>query len=148
MSPNYSFYAIPATWVLSILPHLYAISVHDSKSPKKFDNTQPRSVTSTLKDNQALDSATKDRIIRAEGAQQNGFENVGLFAAGVVAANFAGVPAGTMNALSGGYVVSRILYNLVYINNESKAAANLRSTVYLSGVGIIWTLFIMAGNRM
>ena len=33
----------------------------------------------------------RQRIIRAEGASQNGFENLGLFASGVVAANVAGV---------------------------------------------------------
>lgn len=27
---NFSFYAIPAAWVLSIVPHFYAVSLFDS----------------------------------------------------------------------------------------------------------------------
>jgi uncharacterized MAPEG superfamily protein len=146
---NYSFYAVPAAWVLSIVPHLYAISVHDSNSKAgKFDNTQPRSLTKKIESDQTLDKATKDHIIRAEGAQQNGFENIGLFAAAVVAGNIAGLPFRTLNLLSGGYLASRIVYNLVYINNTTPAVAASRSGVYLSGVGIIMTLFIMSGNAL
>lgn len=40
------------------------------------------------------------------------FENLGLFAAAVVAANYAGVPNGELNTLTGAYIGSRVLYNL------------------------------------
>ena len=46
---------------------------------------------STIDSNQTLDKATKDTIIRADGAQQNGFENLGFFAAAVLAGNIAGL---------------------------------------------------------
>jgi uncharacterized MAPEG superfamily protein len=85
VSKNYSFYAVPIAWAMSIAPHMYAISFYERKSTKKFDNREPRSLTSKLADDQTLDKATKDRIVHAEGAQQNGFENVGLFAAAIVA---------------------------------------------------------------
>lgn len=57
----------------------------------------------------------------------------------------AGLDSTTLNYLSGGYVVSRIVYNLVYINAETARAANLRTGVFLSGVGCVMTLFIKAG---
>jgi uncharacterized MAPEG superfamily protein len=66
--------------------------------------------------------ATKDTIIRAEGAQQNGFENVGLFASAVVAGNIAGLDNRTLNILSSGYLASRAVYNYIYINNKTEAA--------------------------
>lgn len=92
LTRNFSFYAIPAAWVLALAPHVYATSLHDSKSPgKKFDNCNPRTLVPSLDSNQSLDSETKQTIIRAEAAQQNGFENVGLFAAAVVAGNVAKV---------------------------------------------------------
>jgi uncharacterized MAPEG superfamily protein len=69
-----------------------------------------------------FDIATKEKIIRAEGAQQNGFENVGLFAAAVVAGNIAKLDNTTLNYLSGGYLASRVLYNFVYINNQSESS--------------------------
>jgi len=38
---NFSFYAIPSAWVLSILPHFYAVSLYDRSSSQKFDNRYP-----------------------------------------------------------------------------------------------------------
>ncbi|MCJ1285383.1 hypothetical protein MMC26_004723 [Xylographa opegraphella] len=145
---NFSLYTIPAAWVLALVPHAYATQLYDSKSAHKFDLTQPRSLAGKVADDQTLDAATKNRVIRAEGAQQNGFENIGLFAAAVVAGNVAGVDNWWLNALSGGYLVSRVVYNVIYINNESVALANTRTGVFLSGVGMCMTLFVMAGNRL
>ena len=91
---------------------------------------------------------TKARIARAEGAQQNGFENIGLYAAAVVAGNIAGLNAATLNYLSGGYLLSRMAYNIIYINNESTTAGNTRTGVFLTGIGLIMTLFVKAGNKL
>lgn len=117
-----------------------------------------------LASDQTLDSATKGRIVRAESAQQNGFEStldfyqeivtsltlidIGLYAAAIVAANHAGVDNWTLNALSGAYVVSRAAYNLIYVNNETDALANARTASFLTGIGLIFTLFIKAGNAV
>jgi uncharacterized MAPEG superfamily protein len=89
---------------------------------------------------------TKARILRCEGAQTNGFENLGLFATAVLAGNLAGLTAQTLNAFSGGYCLSRIVYNFIYINNTSEAMANTRTVVFLAGIGQIFTLFIQSGN--
>jgi len=96
----------------------------------------------------SISSQTKDRILRAEAAQQNGIENIGLFAAAVFAGNVAGIETSTLNWLSGGYLMSRVFYNILYVNNESAFAANTRSTVYSAGIGLIMTLFIKAGNLL
>ncbi|KAF7846300.1 hypothetical protein BT93_L4652 [Corymbia citriodora subsp. variegata] len=139
---NYSLYAIPAAWILSLAPHFYAVQLG------KFDNRNPRSYTKSLESDQSIDAETKGRIQRAEGAQQNGFENVGLFAAAVVAGNIAKLDNWTLNALTGGYLASRVLYNLLYINNTTDGAANARSAVFVSGIAMIFTLFIKAGNAL
>ena len=148
MSKNYSFYAVPIAWAMSLAPHSYAISLYARKSTKKFDNREPRSMTSKLADDQSIDKATKDRIIRAESAQANGFENLGFFAAAVVAGNMAGLSNQTMNLLSGSYLATRLLYNFIYINNTTGALAATRSLTFFTGVGFIWTMFIMAGNAI
>jgi uncharacterized MAPEG superfamily protein len=113
-----SLYTIPAAWVLSIAPHFYAAQL----GGKKFDNTAPRTYTSSLTADQSIDKATKGKIIRAEGAQQNGFENLGLFAAAVLAGNVAKLDNKTLNWLTLGYLGSRVAYNLLYINNTSDAS--------------------------
>jgi len=141
---NYSFYAVPVAWLLALAPHAYAMMLLD----KKFDNMQPRSNVLKLESDQSLDKATKGFIVRAEGAQQNGFENLGLFAAAVVAGNIAGLPARTLNILSGGYLASRVLYNIVYINNTTPLIGHARSTMWLTSVGFIFGFFIMSGNAL
>ncbi|MCJ1427992.1 hypothetical protein MMC29_005899 [Sticta canariensis] len=141
-SSNLSLYSIPVVWLISLFPALYVGQL----ASNKFDNSQPRNSVGKLVNDQSIDSRTKARIARAHGAQLNGFENIGLYAAAVVAGNMAGLDSTTLNYLSGGYVVSRIAYNLVYINAETPRAANLRTGVFLSGVGCVMTLFIKAGG--
>jgi len=148
MDTHLSLYAVPIAWILCLVPHIYALSVHNAKSAKKLDKTQPRSLTASLDRNQSLDKATKDIIIRAEGAQQNGFENLGFFAAAVIAGNVAGLEPMLLNGLAYGYVLSRVLYNAVYINNTSAAVANGRSAAFMSSIGCCLWLFIAAGNKM
>jgi uncharacterized MAPEG superfamily protein len=87
-------------------------------------------------------------IHRCEGAQTNGFENIGLFAAAVLAGNFAGLPARTLNLLSGGYVVSRVLYNWIYINSTRPAMALARTGMWSVGIGLIMTLLVQSGNAL
>ncbi|QIW97491.1 hypothetical protein AMS68_003009 [Peltaster fructicola] len=115
LTRNYSLYSIPVAWVLSIAPHFYAASLG------KFDNKNPRTYTKESSGDQSIDKATKATIIRAEGAQQNGFENIGLFAAAVVIGNVAKLENSTLNTLSAGYLASRVAYNLLYINGTTDA---------------------------
>ncbi|KAL6711898.1 hypothetical protein ACN47E_002941 [Coniothyrium glycines] len=137
---NFSLYAVPAAWVLSIVPHFYAASLG------KFDNKNPRTYTQDTKSDQSIDKATKAKIIRAEGAQQNGFENLGLFAAAVVIGNVAKLPNSTLNTLSAAYLASRVVYNGLYIAGTTDLLSTLRSVSFLTGVGIIFTFFIQSGN--
>jgi uncharacterized MAPEG superfamily protein len=145
LTRNFSFYTIPAAWVLAIAPHVYATSLHDAKSPtQKFNPCSPRTLVPSLDSNPSLDTATKQTIIRAEAAQQNGFENIGLFAAAVVAGNVAKVDSWWLNTLSFGYLGSRVVYNLLYIGG----AGGARTAAFLSGVGMVMTLFVKAGNAV
>ncbi|CDS02263.1 uncharacterized protein SPSC_02649 [Sporisorium scitamineum] len=140
--PNYSYYSIPAAWLVAILPHFVAVGL----AKDRFKNASPRQLMADLlakKDKTALDK----KIIRAESAQLNGFETLGLFAAAVVAANAAKVPSHELNQLTAGYLASRALFNLLYIYVTDQATATLRSGSYLTGIGIIFTLFIKAGLR-
>ncbi|TKY90636.1 hypothetical protein EX895_000634 [Sporisorium graminicola] len=140
--PNYSYYSIPAAWVLAMVPHFVAIGL----AKDQFTNVSPRQLIADLlakKDKTALDK----KIIRAESAQLNGFETLGLFAAAVVAANVANVPNHQLNQLTAGYLASRALFNLLYVYVTDEATATLRTGSYLTGIGIIFTLFIKAGLR-
>jgi len=148
---------IPAAWAIAFAPHAYA-----ETQSKVFDNRSPRTYAQTLEKDQnhrqrggtpfpnalfiSNTLQTKARILRAEAAQTNCFENLALLATTVLAGNLAGLPAATLNTLSGGYLLSRVLYNFVYINNTSKGLASLRSVGFLAGIGQIFALFIKSAN--
>ncbi|KAF4548639.1 Hypothetical protein D9617_26g078510 [Elsinoe fawcettii] len=139
---NLSLYTIPAAWVLSIIPHFYAASLG------KFDNKNPRAYVRDTENDQSVDKATKAKIARAEAANANNFENLGLFAAAVTMGNVAKLDNWTLNALSGGYLASRAVYNWLYINGTTDAKANARTVSYLTGVGIVFAFFIKSGNKL
>ncbi|KAF7506123.1 hypothetical protein GJ744_012187 [Endocarpon pusillum] len=144
---NISLYTFPFAWAICLAPHVYAGQLYEKASSRQFDNREPRSFTKMVMENQSIDSATKGRIIRAEGAQQNGFENIGFFAA-AVAGNLASLDTTWLNTLSVSYVISRILYNLIYINNTNAGLAATRTVTFISGTGMIWAIFILAGNKL
>lgn len=104
--------------------------------------------TSPSLNRELTSSQQKNRIRRAHAAGANGYENIGLFASAVVAGNVAGLSHSTLNTLTGGYLISRAVYNFIYINNESQGAAAARSLVWLFGIGQIFTLFIKSGNLL
>lgn len=57
------------------------------------------------------------------------------------------MPAETLNYLSAGYVASRVVYNVVYVFlQDNRRFAPVRSAVWNVGLGVIVTLWIMAGN--
>lgn len=86
-------------------------------------------------------------------ASDNAFQTIGLFAGGVAAANVAAAVApgafdkGLLNALSWGYIASRVVYNLIYITSDSRSTGlgAARTAVWQVGTAIIFTLWIKAG---
>ncbi|GAA6018685.1 hypothetical protein JCM11491_001260 [Sporobolomyces phaffii] len=145
-STNYSFYAVPAMWAVSIAPHFYAAALSEkSNDLPDFDNVSPRDFLRSVQ-NQEKQSAVVKRYLRAEAAQQNSFEQWAIFAGAVIAGNVARLPVKYMNLFAGGYLLSRILYNILYINTTSASWSNLRSVVYVGGIASIATTFIKAGN--
>ena len=66
-TPNYSYYSIPAAWLLAMLPHFVGVAL----AKDQFKNASPRQLMADLlakKNKTALDK----KIIRAESAQLNG----------------------------------------------------------------------------
>ncbi|KAK5129704.1 hypothetical protein LTR08_002948 [Meristemomyces frigidus] len=146
---NISFYTVPAAWIVALMPRVWALNNYKAATKKdtKAIALQPRDFSKIATNDQALDAKTRDRIIRAEAAQANGFENFGLFAAAVVAGNMAGLEVSTMNGLTIAYVVSRVVYNHIYIYNDL-LPSQARTAAFFGGVGICMAMFVQAGNKM
>jgi uncharacterized MAPEG superfamily protein len=145
---NISLYTLPVSWILCLLPRFYAAYTYTTSTSKPLDMLLPRALAARASADPALQHATRDRIVRAEAAQANGLENVGYFAAAVVAGNMAGLNKGLINCLSVGYLISRGLYSWLYVFGDTKTMAIARTGVFFGGQGLIWTLFILAGYKM
>ena len=79
---------------------------------------------------------------------QNYLDNIGLYAAAVIAGNMAHLSLRTLNGLSIGYFFRRIAFMYVYVRNETRAAALVRAATFFVGLGMIFTPFQKAGSRM
>ncbi|PWN35014.1 uncharacterized protein FA14DRAFT_132973 [Meira miltonrushii] len=141
-TPNYSLYAVPIALALCLLPHIFAIVV---LSGGKFENTSPRQYVASVNKKEKK-TGTDAAFLRAEAAQQNGLEQLGFFAAAVVAGNIAKLPAEELNALAFGYCASRVAFNIVYITNTSEVLSYLRSAVFFVGVGLTTRLYFRAAQ--
>ncbi|KAH6955681.1 hypothetical protein BKA56DRAFT_603476 [Ilyonectria sp. MPI-CAGE-AT-0026] len=145
LSRNYSIFMVPAAFLTVMLPHYYAILA----SKGTYDNANPRGHQEHILNNEALDKARQQRVLRAKAAVANGFETIGLFAAGVAAANHAGVAVPTLNLLTMGYVAARLAYDVVYIwLQANRRLAFLRTTAWLIGVFLTLSLWMKAGYKV
>jgi uncharacterized MAPEG superfamily protein len=74
---------------------------------------------------------------------------MGLYAAAVVAANAAQVPAGEVNKLALIYVASRVAYNFAYVVlQENSRLAPLRTIAWGTGIAMIAQLFLKASSQL
>lgn len=93
-------------------------------------------------------SQQKQKILRAEASSLNGLETIGLYAASVLAGNYAQLGAATLNHLSLGYLISRAAYTLCYIFIQNRRLSWVRTAVWqISGVYIA-LFWIKAGVKM
>ena len=121
-----------AYWCLlgaALLPYLSAwIAKAGAFQPK--DNRSPR------------DWAARQQGWRARAiaAQNNGFEGLPLFMAGVLAAHQFGAAQARIDALALAYVLLRVVYISLYIRDKSA----LRSLVWALGIAVSVALFFVA----
>ncbi|KAK5664300.1 hypothetical protein OQA88_518 [Cercophora sp. LCS_1] len=142
---NLSYYTVPVAFVLIMAPNMYAAGL----AGKNYDLANPRKTEEHVAKDEKLGKTVARRISRAKAAAANGFETIGLYAAAVVAANAAKVDVGLLNKLTLAYVVSRAVYDYVYVVlQDNRHMAPVRSLVWMVGLGIIFTLFISSGNAL
>ena len=83
MASNLSLYSIPAAYTLAAFPHFFAVGlVETAGGGLRWDNANPRHFLAKIKDK--LPKERFEMIQRAQAAELNGLENIGLFAASVV----------------------------------------------------------------
>ncbi|KAH8654635.1 hypothetical protein BGZ60DRAFT_157765 [Tricladium varicosporioides] len=142
---NFSFYSIPAYWVLSLIPHSYAISVITKANGGKWSNVSPRSTTWDGHLRKTIPADIYARYERSEAASKNGFENLPIFVGAVLAGNLAKLGAREMNVFVGSYLALRVLYTLCYVNISKNWLSYARSVAWITGTLLCMRIFVKAG---
>ena len=123
--------------IVALLPYLW-ITIAKA-SGKHYDNRDPRGW---------LSRQDNPRTVRANAAQLNSYEAFAPFAAGVVLAHLADVPADRIAGLAIAFVALRVLHGALYIAN----AHALRSAAWFGAfacvVGLLAQAALRAGNML
>jgi uncharacterized MAPEG superfamily protein len=115
-------------WMILVAALLPYVTVGLAKGGRSgYDNTTPRAWADRL-------SGWKRR---AEWAHRNHFEAFAPFAASVIVATLCHVPEGRISALSGAFIVFRVLHTAAYLADK----ATLRSVCWSGGFLCVIALF-------
>jgi len=146
LSSPVSILAIPAMWVVSYYPSILKGSVLSKAG--EYNNVQPRSNIARLSEKKDISPELVARAARMEGAHLNGLENLPFFGLAVLAGNYAGVDNPTLNKVSGLYILTRILYNYIYITNTTQRASVFRSVIWMTSLSFPFYLFFKAAQLL
>ncbi|GAO13072.1 hypothetical protein UVI_02024340 [Ustilaginoidea virens] len=113
-----------------------------------YDNANPRQYRDMLARDTSIDKERKLRILRAEAASLNGLETIGLFAASVLAGNYAALDAATLNHLSFGYLLLRAAYTLTYVLVRNRRYSVLRTAIWQLASVYMACFWVKAGLKL
>ena len=142
---NLSFFAIPVYWVLTLIPHSYAVYIMQKANNGRWDNSSPRSTQMDAKYRQSTPAETYSRYERAKAAEKNGFENMPLFIGAILAGNIAQLETRTLNLFVTVYLFSRVLYTVCYVNIGSHKLSFARSTAWFFGAALCMGVYVKVG---
>lgn len=103
--------------IACLLPYVFAMIAKKTAGFKAKDNQHPRDFL----------AKTTGLAARANAAQQNSFENLPLFIAAILMAEYMVISQTVIMTFGIAYIVLRILYGICYLANW----ATLRSIVWL-----------------
>jgi len=145
---NYSLYAIPAFWVLILLPHVYATATIKEAANGRFDNHNPHGDSYKTYIKKTCPAETYTKWERAEAAHRNGFENLPLFAAAVIAGNMARLDNGVLNLCAVAFLGLRVAHTVAYVTISDRNLSFVRSGMYFLSTGCCLYLLVSAANVM
>jgi uncharacterized MAPEG superfamily protein len=145
MAPNLSIFAIPAFWIITMIPHNDAIALIKSSSNGRWDNTSPRSSLWDSKLQTTVPTEIYQRYERAEAAHKNGFENLPIFVGAILAGNIAKLDPWLLNIFAGIYLAMRVLYTMVYIHVRKGPASLFRTLIWFTSTMACMGVFVKAG---
>lgn len=142
---NLSWAGVPLSLLIAALPHWYTIYLAESNRIQGgWSNVNPRFWVQSLIAKSTTTKLTplELTILRGQSCQANAFENVPLFVASIVWANFTGLDVKTINRFVVGYLVSRVLFTVLYVKVSGKAESFARTAVFQVGIGWIISIWL------
>eukprot|EP00873_Tetraselmis_striata_P036221 jgi/Tetstr1/456485/TSEL_043208.t1 len=142
---NLSYIAIAAATGVAfvVTPIRVSILSRASGGFAKYNNTNPRSAATELSSKGKLKPETQELVARLTACGANAWENLPVFAAGVLAANQAGVAQSTILPACAAYLLGRVVFTGAYIAG-TPAMGWVRSVAYAVGTGASLKLLINA----
>jgi uncharacterized MAPEG superfamily protein len=120
--------------IAALLPYLWGYV--SKSSGERYDNRDPRGWTARQ---------SNPRVHRAHAAELNSYEAFAPFAAGVILAQLAGVPADRIAWLAIAFVILRVLHGIVYI---AGLLHTVRSVVWTGSFTCVVALLVQAALRI
>jgi uncharacterized MAPEG superfamily protein len=148
---NLSILSIPAYYVLSLLPHAYAIAIGSRGNPVKWDNRNPRGASQKAHLKSTLSPAAFSKFERAEAAHANALENVPMFASAVIIGNVAGLQQEGLHGLNGFaglWLGLRAAHTLSYVLIDDKRASYIRTALWVASIGLCFRVFGEAAKAL
>ncbi|EST04840.1 Membrane-associated, eicosanoid/glutathione metabolism (MAPEG) protein [Kalmanozyma brasiliensis GHG001] len=148
---NLSWTSVPLSLLIAALPHWYTIYLAESnKVQGGWSNVNPRFWVQSLiaKGQKEKLSPLELTILRGQSCQANGFENVPLFVATVIWANYTGLDVNTINRFVVGWLASRAIYSVLYLKTTGYANSFARTAVFQFGIAYIITVFIKGAFKI
>ncbi|CAN9080373.1 unnamed protein product [Alternaria alternata] len=147
-SLNYPLLAIPAYYVFSLVPHMYAGSIL-SANGYKVNNANPKASLSPDAVKGKVPDAVFQKYQRAENAQSNNIEQLPLFAVAVIASIIAerttatgigrevvsGDATGLTTFVSAFFAI-RAAYAVSYVQIADHSKSFIRSSFWAIGFGL------------
>ncbi|KAF2457473.1 hypothetical protein BDY21DRAFT_343968 [Lineolata rhizophorae] len=136
---NYSFFGIPVSYGVAMLPRLYSMLMIKRAANNRWNNVNPRGVDTVEKIKQRVPPDVFARYERTVAAHQNGLESFPLVTTAIILGNWAQLPAAELNTFVAGYIASRIVYCLLYINTTRGKLSFIRSGTFIAGM--LWCTY-------
>ena len=140
--------AIPAYFVLVMVPHGWAINVASQGKISTWDNRNPRNTDLKAKLKARLPAETYAKYERLEACHANSMESFPLFTAAIVLGNLAGLKKEDLTSFAAYFLAVRIAYMAVYATHKTQGPTALRTGIWYVGVGLCFKTIIQAAKAM
>ncbi|KAJ4323056.1 hypothetical protein N0V94_002080 [Neodidymelliopsis sp. IMI 364377] len=144
---NPSVLAIPAYFVLSMIPHGWAINVASQGKIGTWDNRNPRNTDMKAKLKARLPAETYAKYERLEACHANSMESMPLFTTAIILGNVAGMKE-DLTKFAAYFLTVRFAYMIVYATHTTQGPTALRTGLWYASFALCFRTLFQAAKAM